>query len=802
MQRRRSDFPYGRRNVQLRKRRAAVERTRPKLAQRIGQRDLRQGGAVRKGAVADLGYAAAERDALQTHTVGKGSVFHRQNALGQRNRLQRHGVLKRALSDLGHACGNRYGGQRAAVAEGVFADGGHAFGKNDAFERRTGVKQMRGDRLDAAGQHGLFQTLASPEDARRKRDRIRQHDFLQRLAVAERVRADPDFLRSARDLDGTQRRAVEKRIVADRSQTLAERNRFQFRTVCERILRQDCHAGKRNRFEGCAHRRESGSGRAHVLGQVQRLQRRTAIKSVFADFGQAFRQVYFGEPCTTEKRRVSDFFNALVQRDALQGFAFVKCVFADASHAFGQGDARKAAVSKRVVRYARHAVRQDDLRGGFAEAGDIFHARRNTHRRFVAVIPKQYAVAGDNEFVGQRFKIRGALERPAADLAHAGRNRKRFQRRARAERLRADASQAVRQSEGGNRAAEKGALADGNRRFAQRYALERFAAGKCAVGDFCHARGERDAFQRPALAKRRLADAAETVGQHNAFERLYAQKRTLSDFSHPLGQHDALYRHLRTAVLAVKCAGNIPHAVGQHDLAAVAVVADEHAVTDNNELVGLRVEIGRLVKRIRPDALHAFGDGDVRNTGAVKRLGSDFLDAVGQLDCPQAAAVDKRTAGDRPYAVGQRDRTERICVRKGIFSDLRHRRAAQHAGHDDVSFRAGIGDQPRFAVAQVKRKAALRLYDARFGCAVFGRCSVRRLAGGQAQREQCGQHPSGKTFCGAFHFVYAPSLRKFAVVVKTRVLFVCCNTMQVCFFRRPARRVGPLGYDERTRVVL
>lgn len=65
MQRRRSDFPYGRRNVQLRKRRAAVERTRPKLAQRIGQRDLRQGGAVRKGAVADLGYAAAERDALR-----------------------------------------------------------------------------------------------------------------------------------------------------------------------------------------------------------------------------------------------------------------------------------------------------------------------------------------------------------------------------------------------------------------------------------------------------------------------------------------------------------------------------------------------------------------------------------------------------------------------------------------------------------------------------------------------------------------------------------------------------------------
>lgn len=89
-------------------------------------------------------------------------------------------------------------------------------------------------------------------------------------------------------------------------------------------------------------------------------------------------------------------------------------------------------------------------------------------------------------------------------------------------------------------------------------------------------------------------------------------------------------------------------------------------VTDNNELVGLRVEIGRLVKRIRPDALHAFGDGDVRNTGAVKRLGSDFLDAVGQLDCPQAAAVDKRTAGDRPYAVGQRDRTERIAFEKAF----------------------------------------------------------------------------------------------------------------------------------------
>lgn len=94
--------------------------------------------------------------------------------------------------------------------------------------------------------------------------------------------------------------------------------------------------------------------------------------------------------------------------------------------------------------------------------------------------------------------------------------------------------------------------------------------------------------------------------------------------------------------------------------------------------------------------------------------------------------MDKCTASDRPYAVGQRDRTERICVRKGIFSDLRHRRAAQHAGHNDVSFRAGIGDQPRFAVAQVERKAALRLYDACFGCAVFG--APVPSAGSQADR--------------------------------------------------------------------
>ena len=190
---------------------------------------------------------------------------------------------------------------------------------------------------------------------------------------------------------------------------------------------------------------------------------------------------------------------------------------------------------------------------------------------------------------------------------------------------------------------------------------------------------------------------------------------------------------------------------------------DEHAVADNNKLVGLRVQPWRTVKSVGADALHAVGDFDFFQRGMTEGFGADCQQPVGQHD-----ALDR---------VG----TE--------IADFPHGTAAQFGGYDDLLRFADVAGDHRLAAlgqeAVIKFVVAERLFRRLFADAprrFFWRAGEKRR--GAEQRAEDGEQQRNALvlphipFCHRIHLSHGiPVLHKSLFQNYPNDVFCCPNSI-------------------------
>lgn len=105
------------------------------------QGDLREGGTVGKGFVANGGEALCEADSSEGGAARKGSVGHRFQAGRQGDGCEGGAEVEGSVAEGGETGGNGDGGERGAVVKGLMADRQKASGE---AERRKGGAEAEG----------------------------------------------------------------------------------------------------------------------------------------------------------------------------------------------------------------------------------------------------------------------------------------------------------------------------------------------------------------------------------------------------------------------------------------------------------------------------------------------------------------------------------------------------------------------------------------------------------------------------------------------------------------------------------